>query len=92
MQAPRGGGLHLARHQGSGSRFDSWLRYMVIEHLPNHGRVVLAHPTRLPEAMELARREGGLDVKLTDLVDVGHCYVIDLDAIFTLPDPSEWLL
>jgi hypothetical protein len=56
----------------------------VLERVPDHGRVVIAHPGNRLFAAICAEREG-LDLILDDLCPRTSVYVMDVDAI---PEPT----
>lgn len=50
------------------------------------GKVVVAHPSRVAQADQIAAREGVERVVLRDLAPTTHAYVIDLDELLKLPE------
>lgn len=53
---------------------------------PLAGKVVVAHPSRVAQADQVAADEGVETVRLSRFAPTTHVYILDLDALTKLPD------
>lgn len=55
------------------------------------GKVVVAHPTRVAEADQVAADQGVKRVDLSKFVPTTHVYILDLDELTKLPESGSFL-